>query len=88
MAALLVLAAIGMAAAPADAFSENRFIETWNANAGVLERASERRQADPTTRQRVRTRRLTHLRGLVRVEGFQQPLSDLGRYVHDCLSSA
>ena len=55
MAALLALAATGMAAAPADAFSENRFIETWNANAGVLERARERLQVNPTKRQLVRT---------------------------------
>ncbi len=55
MAAMLAFAAVGMAVAPTEAFSENKFIETWNANAGVLQRTRDRLQANPTKRQIVRS---------------------------------
>lgn len=48
-AALLALTAIGISPAPAaEAFGEQPFLKVWNANAGVVRRAGERLQNNPT----------------------------------------
>ena len=50
-AALLALTAVGVAPAPAaEAFGERPFITVWNANMGVVQRAGERLQRNPTPR--------------------------------------
>ena len=55
VAGLLAIAALGAAPAqPAEAFGEAPFIQVWNANVGVVDRAVERFMANPTDRQMIR----------------------------------
>ena len=55
VAGLLAIAALGAAPAqPAEAFGEAPFIQVWNANIGVVERAYDRFAGNPTMRQTIR----------------------------------
>jgi hypothetical protein len=58
VAGLLAIAALGAAPAqPAEAFGEAPFIQVWNANVGVVDRAVERFLANPSDRQMIRVLR-------------------------------
>ena len=55
VAGLLAIAALGAAPAqPAEAFGEAQFIQVWNANVGVVDRAYDRFAGNPTVRQTIR----------------------------------